>query len=102
MDLIQSLRQWVQEVKRLGREVDQLLSSSSEVRNIEYYFVSLCYTLYLVLISSTDKEHNTIGRNTHICITGTIHQQLSINTEIQQFPYPHLLTPDDGHFGRNM
>jgi hypothetical protein len=32
---------------------------------------------------------------------GTIHQQLSINAERQQFPYPQLLTPDDDGLGQN-
>jgi hypothetical protein len=31
----------------------------------------------------------------------TMHQQLSMNAEGQQFPRPQLLTPDENHIGRN-
>jgi hypothetical protein len=103
LDLIRPIMQWVPEVKRLGRQADQSLPSSSEVRNTEYYIVAFCCTFYLVLISSTDKEHNTTQQEgIYTSTRGTIHQQLSINTDRQQFPRSQQLTPDDDHFGRHM
>jgi hypothetical protein len=49
-----------------------------------------------------DKEHNAARRNKRVRTGETIHPQISINAERQQFPNPQILTPDDDHIGRNM
>jgi hypothetical protein len=68
---------------------------------------ALCVDAYLLMSCSSclvsncwknDKEHNIARRNTNIRTRETIHHQLSINAERQQFPHPQQLTPDDDHF----